>query len=151
MYRALLRKSDPLAIAIAGAILLFSVCILVLPLSRTVQIAASRRFQLAGWSFTDWAVFQPLPSMYNFENRWDVTFMPSALPAADPACGQAFHGFINHHVFNRILLQRVAIERCGLPAEVRFSTTYRGTTVENRYELTAGPGLHGFVVTPLPE
>jgi hypothetical protein len=116
-----------------------------------VQAAAARRFQLAGWPFLAWAVFQPLPSMYNFENRWDVTFTPPVVAKAEDDCRLAFHGFINHHVFNRVLLQRVALERCGLPAHVRFRTKYRGTIVESRYVLTSRPGMHGLVVTPQPE
>ena len=43
------------------------------------------------------------------------------------------------------------LERCGLPAAVRFETTYRGTTVETRYRLTRGPHAHGFIVTHDPE
>jgi hypothetical protein len=125
--------------------------ILLLPLSGTVTDAAARRFHLAGWPFAAWALFQPLPSMYNFENRWDVTFTTSArtVPAED--CETAFHAFINHHVFNRVLLYRAALERCGLPATVRFQTRYRGTTVETRYRLTRGPDAHGFIVTLDPE
>ena len=149
--RTLRRQPDPITICLFGAVLFFSLFIMLLPVSRTVQVAALRRFQLTGWSFAAWAVFQPLPSMYNFENRWDVTFAPDRRVATDEACGQAFHEFINHHIFNRILLMRAPIERCGLPAQIRFRATYRGTTVESGYDLTAGPGLHGFVATPQPE
>jgi len=149
--RGLRRTHDTLAAWLAASILLFSICILLLPVSRTAQVAAARRFQLAGWPFLAWAVFQPLPSMYNFENRWDVTFTPHGAPEPDEDCRLQFHGLINHHIFNRVLLQRVALERCGLPALVRFQTTYRGLTVVNRYVLTGGPGLHGFIVTLRPE
>ena len=149
--RALRRQPDTVAVCLVAAILFFSLFLLVLPVSRTVQIAALRRFQLADWPFAAWAAFQPLPSMYNFENRWDVTFSPKPGAATDEACGQVFHGFINHHIFNRILLMRAQLERCGLPAQVRFRATYRNTTVESRYQLTAGPGLHGLIVTPQTE
>ncbi len=145
---AVSRKRDAVAVCLVGAILVFSSFILLLPVSRTVQAAAARRFQLVGWPFAVWAVFQPLPSMYNFENRWQVTFTPHEGAVADEACQREFRGFINHHIFNRVLLQRVALERCGLPAHVRFQTVYRGLTITNEYLLTAGPGLHGFVVTP---
>jgi hypothetical protein len=149
--RAQLRTRDRIAISLVSAVLCFSIFVLLLPVSRTVQAAAARRFQLAGWPFAAWAVFQPLPSMYNLENRWEVTFAPRTDASADEACRRAFSGFINHHIFNRILLQRVGLERCGLPAQVRFVTTYRGAAVETRYVLTRGPGLHGFVVSPRRE
>jgi hypothetical protein len=89
--------------------------------------------------------------MYNFENRWDVTLTPRAGTTADETCLRAFGGFVNHHVLDTVFLGRVALERCGLPAHVRFRTTYRGTTVESAYLLTAGPGVHGFIITPQPE
>jgi hypothetical protein len=149
--KRLLRDRDPLAICLVGPVLLFSISILLLPVSRTVQVAAARRFQLAGWPFAAWAAFQPLPSMYNFENHWDVTFTPNGGTAVAGNCRREFHGFINHHVLDTVFVGRVALERCGLPAQVRFRTTYRGTTVENRYVLTGGPGLHGFIITPQPE
>ena len=149
--REMSRKRDPLAMIITSAVLFFALVILSLPFSRTVQVAAAERFHLARWRFGGWALFQPLPSMYNLENSWQVTFTPDASSAEAQACEAPFRGFINHHVFNRILLQRAGLELCGLPARVRFETTYRTTTVETDYLLTANPGSHGFTVVPLPQ
>ena len=145
------RKRDPVAMAITGAVLVFALAVLSLPFSRTVQAAAAQRFHLSRWRFPVWAVFQPLPSMYNLENSWSVTFTPEAASTDPSACDAPFHGFINHHVFNRILLQRAGLELCGLPARVRFKTTHRTTTVETDYLLTANPGSHGFTVVPLSQ
>ena len=147
--REISRKRDPVALVITGAVLFFALAILSLPFSKTVQVAAAQRFHLARWRFGAWAVFQPLPSMYNLENSWGVTFTPQAASADAQACGAPFHGFINHHVFNRILLQRVGLELCGLPARVRFETSYRKTSVETDYLLTPTAGSHGFTVVPL--
>ncbi|MEP7306003.1 MAG: hypothetical protein ABJA98_10845 [Acidobacteriota bacterium] len=149
--REVLRQRDTLGICIATAVLLFSIFPLVLPISPGVRVAAARRFQLAGWPFPLWALFQPLPSMYNFENHWEVAFTSIAGTTADETCRREFGGFVNHHVLDAVFLGRVALERCGFPAHVRFRTTYRGTTVESGYVLTAGPGLHGFILTPQPE
>jgi hypothetical protein len=145
------RERDWLALSIVAPILLYAAAILLLPMSAPVREAAARRFHLAGWPFAAWALFQPLPSMYNFENRWDVTFTTSARTAPAEDCAKTFHSFVNHHVFNRVLLYRAPLERCGLPATVRFQSTYRGTTVETRYRLTRGPDAHGFIVTHDPE
>jgi len=145
------RDRDWLAVCIVAPIVVYSYAILLLPLSGSVRDAAARRFHLAGWPFGVWALVQPLPSMYNFENRWDVTFTTRARTASADDCGRAFHAFINHHVFNRVLLHRALLERCGLPAVVRFQTTYRGTTVETRYRLMPRPDAHGFTVTLDPE
>ena len=142
---------DWLAVCIVAPIVLYSAAILLLPLGGSVRDAAARRFHLSGWPFAAWALFQPLPSMYNFENRWDVTFTTRARTAPADDCGKVFHAFINHHVFNRVLLHRALLERCGLPAIVRFQTRYRGTTVETHYRLIPGPNTHGFIVTLHPE
>jgi len=147
--RELSRKRDPLAVVITAAVLFFVLAILSLPFSRTVQVAAAERFHLSRWRFTSWAIFQPVPSMYNLENSWTVTFTPEARSADAQACEAPFRGFINHHVFNRILLQRAGLELCGLPAQVRFRTTYRATSVETDYLLTANPESHGFTVVPV--
>lgn len=141
---------DPLAFCLVGAVVCFSAVLLALPFSATLRSAAARRFHLAEWPLSAWALVQPLPSMYNFENAWEVTFTPRGTAPQD-LCRDMFHGFINHHIFNRVLLQRAALEQCGLPARVRFRTTFRSTTVESRYLLTPTPNRHGFSVVPDPE
>ena len=146
--REISRKRDPVALVITGAVLFFALAILSSPFSRTTQVAAAERFHLARWRFSAWALFQPVPSMYNLENSWTVTFTPQAAYADAQACGTSFRGFINHHVFSRILLQRAPLERCGLPARVHFESTYRTTTVETDYLLKANPESHGFIVVP---
>lgn len=147
--RRLRNDRDRLALGIAGAIALFSICILSLPFSVSARVAAMQRFHLAGWSYVAWALFQPVPSMYNFDNRWDVTFTPPTRSIADETvCQVLFHGYINHHIFNRVLLRRAEMEHCGFPARVRFRSDYRGTQVETGYSLEARPGGHGFSVTP---
>ena len=64
-------------------------------------------------------------------------------------CRAALAGAINHHVFNTILLRRGTLERCGLPAEIRYRSVYQGTALETGYRVTRGSGVHGFVVSPL--
>ncbi len=146
--RAMLCKPDAVALCLVVPILIFLILIAFLAASRTVQEVAIRRFHLNGVAFGAWALLQPVPSMYNFENYWDVTFTGSPAQETSEECARAFQGFINHHVFNRVLLQRVSLEQCGLPAHVRFTTTYRGTKVATSYLLTRGPAAHGFIVRP---
>ena len=141
-----MRQPDALSLAIVVAVVLFSLAILSLPFSGAARNAALRRFHLAGWPVAVWAIFQPLPSMYNFENEWEVTFRDGATDA----CRTSLRGAINHHVFDTILLQRRMLEECGLPADVRYRSVYRGTAVETRYRVTHGPGMHGLRVSPLP-
>ena len=126
-------------------IVAFSSFIVLMPLSETVRVAALERFELARWPLAAWMLFQPLPSMYNFENRWDVS---TARPGP---CPERIAGFINHHVYNRIALfnWRAHFRQCQLPAWVRFRSTYAGTTVETSYRVDGGPDGRGLIVTPM--
>jgi len=138
-------KPDRAALFLLSAMLFFSCFILLLPLSATVRRAGLQRFQLARWPLAAWIAFQPLPSMYNFENRWEVIRPPGG------PCSEQVGGFVNHHVYNRIALfnGRIRFVQCPLPAWVHFRSTYMGTTVETTYRLDSGPDQHGLTVTPV--
>ncbi len=137
-------RPDRLALSLVSAVAAFSCCIALLPLSQTARVAALERFQLRGWPLAAWMLFQPLPSMYNFENRWEVT-----APGPGP-CPARSAGFVNHHAYNRLALfnYRLGLRQCQLPARVRLRSTYRGTVVETSYRVSADPDGRGLVVTP---
>ncbi len=138
-------RADRLALALVAAVVVFSCCILALPFSERARIAALERFQLRGWPLTAWMLFQPVPSMYNFENRWEVV-----TPGPGP-CPERSAGFVNHHAYNRIALfnYRLGLHQCQLPAHVYLRSTYRGTTVETSYRVSRDAGGHGLDVTPV--
>ena len=54
-----------------------SIWIAALPLSSTVQETYLRRFHLSSPNFAVWAIQQPVPAMYNFENRVWASQMPA--------------------------------------------------------------------------
>ena len=147
--RSLRRERDLPALAIVLVLLAYAGSVLLLPFSPSVRRAAQARFHLADWPLAAWAAFQPVPSMYNFENRWEVVFEGSTADSVTDVCPGSMTGFINHHVYHRLLAPvfRVRFERCGLPAVVRFSSTYRGTSVETTYRVGRGPGEHGLTVS----
>jgi hypothetical protein len=151
--RATARERDVPALLITAAIVMYSAFIVLLPVSDTVRRLAEMRFHLSGWPLGAWVMFQPLPSMYNFENQWTVTFSRSSPVVSTDACPETITGYINHHVYNRLLLpgSRLRLERCGLPALVRFTSTYRGTTINTTYVVRHGPGEHGLTVTSPPD
>src|SRR5207245_4720130 len=140
-------RPDRLALALVAAIMAFACCIVLLPLSETVRVAALERFELARWPLAAWMLFQPLPSMYNFENRWEVV-----APGPGP-CPERSAGFVNHHAYNRIALfnRRLQFRQCQLPARGRLRSTYRGTAVETSYRVSLDPDGRGLVVTPMAE
>jgi len=149
--RSFRRERDLPALVLVTLVSIYTILALLLPLSRTVRLAAEARFQLRGWPPAVWATFQPLPSMYNFENRWTVSF--EGTPAAGVTAGlcPGSGGYINHHIYHRLVVpaSRVRFEQCGLPARVRFVSTYRGTTLETTYMVTRGDGEHGLVISPV--
>ncbi len=64
-----------------SAVLLFaivatSIWIVLNPLSQTVREVSLQRFHLANRGFAQWAILQPVPTMYNFENRYWVSERP---------------------------------------------------------------------------
>ena len=67
-------------------IILAAFWIFLLPLNQTVQKTFLARFHLASSSFPIWAMQQPIPSMYNFENRVWI----SPVPITQSELNQAF-------------------------------------------------------------
>jgi hypothetical protein len=74
--RAIRQTRDGLAAGLTLLVTLVSVWLLALPISPMVQSASLERFHLQTPSFSQWAVQQPIPSMYNFENRYWTYHQP---------------------------------------------------------------------------
>jgi hypothetical protein len=64
------KSKDLATLALLLAILLTAGWTLSLPFSETVQESTLKRFHLASPNFATWAIQQPVPSMYNFDNRY---------------------------------------------------------------------------------
>jgi uncharacterized membrane protein YhaH (DUF805 family) len=124
-------KRDVPALCIAGAVCVCAVLILTIPFSDGARTMAQRRFHQAGLSFPTWALLQPVPAMYNFDNRWSATGVGAGTTAQECAS----NGRLPHHVVGIIVLARVPFLRCGAPVELRLRSTYRGTTVETVYRV----------------
>ena len=70
--RQISRTKDWQSLGLLMVIVGVAVWLIVLPFSRSVQTTCLQRFHLATPSFVQWAIQQPVPSMYNFENRYWV-------------------------------------------------------------------------------
>jgi hypothetical protein len=68
--RLICEKRDVAGALLCALVICISIWQLALPLSRSVQDATLARFHLASPSFAGWALQQPIPSMYSFENRY---------------------------------------------------------------------------------
>jgi len=138
--RALRHSRDGLTLALLISLGVYSVLISMLPASTKASELAIRRFHASGWAFASWAMLQPLPWMYNFENRLSVEYERNSVPACQPRSE-----FVNHQPYGRLFAthDRYWYRECGR-ARVRFSTTYRGLAIETGYLVEprrAGTGL----------
>lgn len=67
---ALRRSHDALTLSMITLVVGVSVWILAMPVCRPIQSATLGRFHLCTPTYMAWAAQQPIPSMYNFENRY---------------------------------------------------------------------------------
>jgi len=58
--------------AILGLIIVTALWLLAMPWNRDIQRSTLNRFQFQTRSYWAWAAQQPIPSMYNFHNRFEV-------------------------------------------------------------------------------
>ena len=76
LIKSIWLSRDLASATLLALITLAAFWILLLPLNQTVQKTFLARFHLDSSSFSIWAVQQPIPSMYNFENRVWISAVP---------------------------------------------------------------------------
>ncbi len=141
-FRALRGSRDRSSRVLLISLSVYSALVLMLPVSSTARELAIRRFHAAGWSFPAWAMLQPLPWMYNFENRVSVTSERSDKPQCLPRLE-----FVNHQPYGKLFAtyDRYWYRECG-GARVKLSTTYRGLVIETEYQVEPTPAARGLTV-----
>jgi hypothetical protein len=129
--------------------LLFAVAAfaLAVPANRAVADLAMRRFHLA-LPFPVWALLQPVPAMYNFENRFWLAAAPlSAAERVVPPPPGVVSFAVNHYP-TRILTfgpGRAEVLRRPAPAYIYFESRYRGRRVESAHALVPSSPVRGEV------
>ena len=147
--RDLARPRDYGFIVIVALVVVMTTWLLLMPLVPAIASATLRRFHLRTGSFLTWAIQQPIPSMYNFANRYEVREFPPGL--VDPIIDTAEKRYINHFP-PRILTFANTRYQYLIEGEDRWVTidsTYRGQTVETRFHAKALDG-GGFELVRLP-
>jgi hypothetical protein len=136
-------------LAIVLLVIVVAVWLLLMPFVPAIASATLHRFHLRSKSFPLWAIQQPIPSMYNFANRFEVREYPPGL--VDPILDSTEKRYINHFptrvltfANTRYLHLRKAEDRW-----VTIDSTYRGQTVETRFHAKALDG-GGFELVRLP-
>lgn len=136
-------------IAIVVMVLVVAVWLLLMPFVPAIASATLHRFHLRSESFLWWAIQQPIPSMYNFANRFEVREFPPGL--VDPILDSPEKRFINHFP-TRVLTfanTRYRLLHKGQDRWITIDSTYRGQTLETRFHAKALEG-DGFELVRLP-
>jgi len=133
--------------ALVGLVGLVAVWLLAMPLVPTVAEATMRRFHLTTESFSLWSLQQLIPSMYNFDNRFEVQRQPP--DSGDPifhslspweriaARERVKSGQVNHFPASRITSALAHTTYSGDLGDRWFTliTSYRGIEEKSYYHL----------------
>lgn len=131
------RRPDLGFFGILGFVAVVAGWLVLTPLVPGVAATTMRRFHLCGGSFLHWAVQFPIPTMYNFANRYRVQDYPPDLAdplLADPLVAESDYRYLNHFP-TRIFTfadNRYYFLRDGQDRWLTIDTTYRGQTLESK-------------------
>lgn len=146
-------KRDYGFIAIVGLVVINAVWLLLMPWVPAVASTTLNRFHLRSGSFVAWAIQFPVPSMYNFANRFQVSTMPPGslarmvdpiliepLDGSSPAIATEFR-YINHFP-TRVLTfadMRYRSLNGGNECWLTIDSTYRGQRLESVFHAKSNP------------
>ncbi len=123
--------------------------LLLLPFSSTVQRATLRRFQMQTPTFWQWAVQQPIPAMYNAENRAQVILTePTGDGTLNGERRFAAPRYLNHFPFRLVTFGdgRFDFLRFGQPVAFHLESSYRGHRLETHWRATPRQEGGGHVI-----
>ena len=131
-------------IAIVVLVAAVATWLIMTPLSHAVASASMHRFHLRSRSFAAWAVQFPIPTMYNFANRYEVREIPWGL--MDPLADQSERRYLNHFPARVVTFvdTRYRYLHPGTDRWFAIDTSYRGQRIETRMHaepLTPGKGF----------
>lgn len=145
-FAALRRSHDPLALLLVALVVGVSGWILAMPACRPIQAATLERFHLRTPSYWGWAAQQPIPSMYNFENRywWFAGPAPEAYRGTAPlfADGQSIETRVVNHFPGRLLTfgdGRYRLLGNGESCHLVLRSRYRGQELATVWNAKASP------------
>lgn len=127
-------KRDLGFIGIIALVIGVAIWLLLMPLVPAIASVTLHRFHLRTDSFAGWAIQAPIPSMYNFANRFEVRDFPPGM--VDPIFFEgAEKRYINHFPVRRLTFAdaRYYLLRQGQDRWLTVDSTYRGQTLESRF------------------
>lgn len=127
------RRPDYFFGVIVALVLSIFLWLLLMPWVPAIASVTLHRFHLRTGTFMGWAIQQPIPSMYNFANRFEVREIPEGL--LDPVLDTAEKRYLNHFP-PRILTfanTRYRYLHDGKDRWLTIDSSYRGQTIQTRY------------------
>lgn len=120
-------------LALVALLMAIAIWLLLMPIVPAIATATMNRFHLRSSSFWAWSMQQPIPSMYNFANRYEVSEYPPGLlsPILDPPERR----YINHFP-SRVLTfanTRYRFLNSGQDRWFTIESSYRGQRLESRF------------------
>lgn len=124
-----------------------TVWVLATPWVPSVARATMKRFHLRTGSFAGWAAQQPIPTMYNFANRYEVRQWPAGLTESlqlyqATSLGTLESRYINHFPVRSVTFAntRYRFLKAGEERWLTVTSSYRGQTLQTRYHLRPNDG-----------
>jgi hypothetical protein len=132
-------KIDVGFFAIAGLVILVSGWLLSMPVCRFIQRATLNRFHFQTRSFAVWAIQQPIPAMYNFYNRFEISPSRVATKSTEPKSTDLWDsGAVNHFPLRLFTFgdNRAVFLPTGEPRQIEVWSSYRGEELHTRWMAT---------------
>ena len=145
MFKRENNSTDVGLIVIVALVVIVVVWLLLTPFVSSVASSSLHRFHLRSNSFAWWSIQQPIPTMYNFANQYEVSEIPPGL--VDPLFAEfAERRYINHFPVRvwTFANGRARYLNDGKDRWLTVQSAYRGLSLETRFhaEPVEGGGYH---------
>ncbi len=144
-------------ITIVALVVVNGVWVLLLPWVPAIASATLHRFHLRSTSFWVWAAQFPVPSMYNFANRFEMTDVPPGFIdpiLISPLDDESNKRYVNHFPTRWLTFAnaRYRFLRDGRDRWLTIDSTYRGQRLETRMHAKPdADGKGGYLLIRLPD
>lgn len=126
-------KRDPLFVGVLLLVCGVAIWLLLMPFFPAIAAVTLRRFHLQGDSFAAWAVQAPIPTMYNFSNRYEVRDLPEGFIV--PVLDTTKPRYINHFPVRVFTFAdgRWTLLHSGQDRWITCWSSYRGQTLQTKW------------------
>ena len=141
-FRDCYRQRDWAAGLLAIAVLVTAVAAVSILFSKSMQVAALKRFHLGSKNYSTWAIHQFVPSMYNFENKIVFSNLATNLDDVDEQDPTLIKDTLNHFPARHITFGVFRKQHFGEhdQAAFRMTSTYRNQRLISNWKIDKRDG-----------